>query len=132
MPILDSLFMKLAVALGIGLLVGAERERRKGRGPSRSPAGIRTFAVMSLTGAISFAIGGEILLAVTTAGAIILTAVAYCGDDGGASYTRNLPQTALRGVKAASDCAATSRRNSKGISTALHIRVFQHNLLGAD
>jgi len=35
------------VALGIGLLIGAERERRKGEGPSRSPAGIRTFTVAS-------------------------------------------------------------------------------------
>jgi hypothetical protein len=29
------------VALGIGLLIGAERERRKGEGPLRSTAGIR-------------------------------------------------------------------------------------------
>jgi uncharacterized membrane protein (DUF4010 family) len=77
MPILDSVIVNLAVALGIGLLIGAERERRKGKGPSRSPAGIRTFAVASLAGAVSFATGGELLLAVTTAGAIILTAVAY-------------------------------------------------------
>ena len=77
MPILDSVIVKLAVALGIGLLIGAERERRKGKGASRSPAGIRTFAVTSLAGAVSLAIGGEILLAVTTAGAIILTAIAY-------------------------------------------------------
>jgi uncharacterized membrane protein (DUF4010 family) len=77
MPILDSVIVNFAVALGIGLLIGAERERRKGKGPSRSPAGIRTFAAASLAGAVSFAIGGELLLAVTTAGAIVLTAVAY-------------------------------------------------------
>lgn len=77
MPFLDSVIVNLTVALGIGLLIGAERERRKDKGPTRSPAGIRTFAVASLTGAVSFAIGGEILLAVATAGAIILTAVAY-------------------------------------------------------
>ena len=29
--------LNLAVALGIGLLIGAERERRKGEGPSRAP-----------------------------------------------------------------------------------------------
>jgi hypothetical protein len=57
----------------------------------------------------------------------VLSALAYRGDDGGASNTRNLAQTALRGVKVASDCAATSRKNSKGISTTLHIRVFQQN-----
>ena len=71
------MILNLAVALGIGLLIGAERERRKGEGPSRSPAGIRTFTVASLAGAISCIVGGEVLLAVATAGVIILTAVAY-------------------------------------------------------
>jgi uncharacterized membrane protein (DUF4010 family) len=62
---------------GIGLLIGAERERRKGEGPSRSSAGIRTFAVTSLAGAVSFTVGGDLVLAVTMAGVIALTAVAY-------------------------------------------------------
>ena len=79
MIILDPVILNLAVALGIGLLIGGERERRKGEGPSRSPAGIRTFAVTSLAGAISFAVGGELVLAVTTAGVIALTALAYWG-----------------------------------------------------
>lgn len=39
-----------AVALGIGLLIGAERERSKGRGPDREVAGVRTFALVSLLG----------------------------------------------------------------------------------
>src|SRR5674536_155348 len=71
------MILNLAVALGIGLLIGAERERRKGAGPSRSPAGIRTFTVTSLAGAVSFIVGGEVLLAVATAGVIILTVAAY-------------------------------------------------------
>ena len=71
------MILNLAAALGIGLLIGAERERRKGEGPSRSPAGIRTFTVTSLAGAVSFIVGGEVLLAVATAGVIILTAAAY-------------------------------------------------------
>ena len=75
--IIDPVILNLAVALGIGLLIGAERERRKGEGPSRSPAGIRTFTVTSLAGAVSIIVGGEVLLAVTTAGFTILTAVAY-------------------------------------------------------
>ena len=100
MPILDSVIVNLAVALGIGLLIGAERERRKGKGPSRSPAGIRTFAVTSLAGAVSFAIGGEILLAVTTAGVIILTAIAYLrsrSDDPGLTSEIALILTVLLG-----------------------------------
>ena len=34
-----------------GLLVGVERERRKGSGPNRAFAGLRTFAVTSVVGA---------------------------------------------------------------------------------
>ena len=75
--IIDPVILNLAVALGIGLLIGAEWERRKGEGPSRSPAGIRTFSVTSLAGAISFIVGGAVLLAVVTAGVIILTVAAY-------------------------------------------------------
>ena len=41
----------LALALGLGLLIGIERERSKGSGPTRRFAGIRTFALASLTGA---------------------------------------------------------------------------------
>jgi len=69
--------LNLTVALGIGLLIGAERERRKGEGPTRSPAGIRTFTVASLAGAIGVIVGGQLLLAIATAGVILLTAAAY-------------------------------------------------------
>ena len=77
MPLIDPIILNLAVALGIGLLIGSERERRKGSGPSRSPAGIRTFAVTSLAGAISFLAGGQMLLSIVTSGVSILVAVAY-------------------------------------------------------
>jgi uncharacterized membrane protein YhiD involved in acid resistance len=33
----------LSLALGVGLLIGVERERRKGHGPNRRFAGVRTF-----------------------------------------------------------------------------------------
>ena len=65
------------MALGIGLLIGVERERRKGEGPTRSPAGIRTFAAASLVGAISFVAGGQVLFAISTVGVIVLAAIAY-------------------------------------------------------
>jgi len=98
--IVDPLILDFAVALGIGLLIGAERERRKGEGPSRSPAGIRTFAVTSLAGAISFIVGGEVLLAVVTTGVIILTAAAYWRgheDDPGLTTEIALIVTAVLG-----------------------------------
>lgn len=47
----------LAVALGIGLLIGVDRERRKGTGPGRAAAGVRTFALVSLSGAVAAILG---------------------------------------------------------------------------
>jgi uncharacterized membrane protein (DUF4010 family) len=58
-------------------LIGAERERRKGAGPARSPAGIRTFSVASLAGATSMLVGGALVLAVTITGVAALTVIAY-------------------------------------------------------
>lgn len=43
----------LAVALGIGIMVGIERERRKGDGDRRAAAGLRTFAIVALAGAVA-------------------------------------------------------------------------------
>jgi uncharacterized membrane protein (DUF4010 family) len=57
--------LRFAVALGIGLLIGIERERRKGKGPLRGAAGIRTFALASLLGAVSLQVGREPLLIAT-------------------------------------------------------------------
>jgi uncharacterized membrane protein (DUF4010 family) len=92
--------VNLIVAIGIGLLIGAERERRKGEGPARAPAGIRTFAVTSLVGAISFIVGAELLLAIVTAGVIALTAIAYWrghNDDPGLTTEIALILTVLLG-----------------------------------
>jgi uncharacterized membrane protein (DUF4010 family) len=100
MSLVDPVILNLAVALGIGLLIGAERERRKGSGPSRSPAGIRTFAVTSLAGAIGFSAGGQLLLAIVTAGVIGLVAVAYWRaheEDPGLTTEIALMVTALLG-----------------------------------
>lgn len=69
--------LDLAVALGIGLLIGAERERRKGAGASKLPAGIRTFGIASLLGAVAVVVGGDVLLAVATLCVGALAAVAY-------------------------------------------------------
>ena len=43
----------LLLALGIGLLIGLERERRKGEGPDRRAAGIRSFALVAVSGALT-------------------------------------------------------------------------------
>ena len=57
--------------------MGAERERRKGAGPLRSAAGIRTFALASLLGGVSVVLGGNLLLAVATSVIAVFTVTAY-------------------------------------------------------
>ena len=58
-------FSALAEALGIGLLVGIEREQNShAEGGMDVAAGVRTFALASLIGAISMMTGGANLLAV--------------------------------------------------------------------
>ena len=97
---LDSMVARIGVALGIGLLVGLERERRKGQGAKRMPAGLRTFALASLAGAIASIVGGGALLALITAGIIALTAVAYYrsrSDDPGLTTEVALVLTVLLG-----------------------------------
>lgn len=69
--------LNLVEALGIGLLIGAERERRKAHDPSPAPAGIRTFAIASLMGAASMLAGGELLLAISMIGIFGLAALGY-------------------------------------------------------
>lgn len=61
----------------MGLLVGAERERRKQARASTSAAGIRTFSVTTLAGAVSLAVGGPTLLTTTTAAVAVLAALSY-------------------------------------------------------
>jgi uncharacterized membrane protein (DUF4010 family) len=54
----ERLIIRLAAALAVGLLIGVERERHKGQGPRRAAAGVRTFTLISLAGAISLELGG--------------------------------------------------------------------------
>ncbi len=71
-----ALWLNLAVALGVGLLIGAERERSKGTGPDKSPAGIRTFTIASLLGAVSIVLNFW-LLVVSIFCVMIFVAIAY-------------------------------------------------------
>jgi uncharacterized membrane protein YhiD involved in acid resistance len=57
----NELLIGLAVALGTGLLIGIEREQRKGEGPAHIVAGVRTFALISLTGAVCTMLGTALI-----------------------------------------------------------------------
>jgi uncharacterized membrane protein (DUF4010 family) len=78
MPIImdSKLWLNLAVAMGIGLLIGAERERNKGTGPNRSSGGIRTFTLASLLGAVSSTFNFW-LLVTSTFCVMTFTAIGY-------------------------------------------------------
>jgi len=82
---LQDLISRLAVALGIGLLVGLERGwRRREARPGRRAAGIRTFALSGLLGGVAAALAqafgggslsGGVILGVVFAGHAIVFAV---------------------------------------------------------
>ena len=106
--------MGLAVAVGAGLLIGLERERRKGLGPDRKAAGLRTFMVAALAGAMA-QIVSPLLAAVALAGVAALAALSYWrsrSDDPGLTTELALVATALIGMLAvhepvlAAACAA--------------------------
>jgi uncharacterized membrane protein (DUF4010 family) len=76
---LHPLVIGFLVALGVGLLIGIDRERHKGDGlkgdgPTRHPAGLRTFTLSALLGAVAVAVGNEVVLS-----AVVLGIVAFAG-----------------------------------------------------
>jgi len=124
---LDPAILSLAVALGIGLLIGTERERRKGEGPDRAPAGLRTFALAALTGAIAFIVGGVVLVAVAIGGIFVLTALAYWrghDDDPGLTTEIALSATTLLG-----GLAMTQPGLAAGIAVAITILLSARSAL---
>ncbi|MEY5007243.1 MAG: hypothetical protein RL764_559 [Pseudomonadota bacterium] len=72
-----TILQSLLIALGIGLLMGAERERRKSRRKTPATAGIRTFAVASLSGALAMHLGGVLLLSIMLASTAAYAAIGY-------------------------------------------------------
>jgi uncharacterized membrane protein (DUF4010 family) len=101
----------LAVALGIGLLIGAERERRKGEGPRRAQAGLRTFGLAALAGAAALVLGEALLLAVVTAGVAAFAAIGHWRSrdrDPGVTTEIALVVTVLLGGLAVLDAAVAA------------------------
>lgn len=103
MTIDDSTLLGLAAALGAGLLIGIERERRKGEGPRRAMAGSRTFALASLAGAIAQSMAQPWLVAIGAVLILTLAAIGYWrdrSDDPGITTELALFVTYLLGVTA--------------------------------
>lgn len=91
------------VALGGGLLIGIERERRKGTGAHRALAGVRTFTLVAVAGALAQALGQPALVAAGGALVLALAAIGYWRDrsrDPGVTTEVALFVTYLLGVAA--------------------------------
>ncbi len=76
---MDSLtdLMPAASALGVGLMIGLERERKKGEGEQRAAIGLRTCAVTAVLGYVAITLGGITLLAVVLLALGVLLAASY-------------------------------------------------------
>ncbi len=102
-----SVILGWITAVGIGLLIGLERERHKGHGPARKQAGLRSFFLAALTGAISMQLGlGALVVAILAVGA--LAVISYWrtrASDPGITTEIALLATLLLGALAMRDTA---------------------------
>lgn len=101
----SNLWLSFAVALGAGLLIGIERERRKGEGAARDFAGVRTFAMAALMGTVSQLLAQPWLVVAAGLLLVALSAVRYFRErsrDPGITTELALFVTFLLGVHAVS------------------------------
>jgi len=97
------LLPSFAAALGAGLLIGIERERRKGRGADRQFAGVRTFTMASVMGAVAQSLAQPWLVLLGGLLVLVLSAIGYArdrSDDPGITTELALFVTYLLGVLA--------------------------------
>jgi uncharacterized membrane protein (DUF4010 family) len=69
--------LNLLVALGVGLLIGTGRERAMSDPKAPADAGVRTFSIVALGGAVAIACGGVMLLAFLAAAVAGLVGLSY-------------------------------------------------------
>ncbi len=95
----------ILIALGAGLLIGVERERRMKTDKVAAAAGVRTFSITALLGVLAALSGSHIVLGAIALGVIVLTALSYQrSHDGDPGLTSEIAllATFLTGVLAAS------------------------------
>src|SRR6185369_8503704 len=81
-------FARIGVALMIGLLIGLDRERAEARKRQRLFAGVRTFPLIALAGAISVLLidlAGPSVVAMSFFALTVLTVIAYYRGSGAGS-----------------------------------------------
>jgi uncharacterized membrane protein (DUF4010 family) len=110
-PLPEGLLAGFLVALGSGLLIGIERERRKGTGAHRALAGVRTFTLVAMAGALAQGLGQAWLVAAGAGLVLALIAIGYWRDrsrDPGVTTEIALFVTYLLGVTAIAQPAAAA------------------------
>ncbi len=120
--------MGLLVALGSGLLIGLERERRKGTGDDRRAAGIRSFSITAVIGALAQSLGDGSLVLLGGLLIVTLIAVAYYksrSSDPGITTELALFATYLVGVQAILS-PATAAACAAGLAALLAARGRLH------
>ncbi len=94
-------FLSLCVSLGIGLLIGAERERKKGVGASRHPFGIRSFTVAAWMGAVAGLMSNVWIMPAALLAVAVLVSIAYLqggGNDPGLTTEVSMLLTFMLGA----------------------------------
>lgn len=124
---------KIGLALAIGLLVGAERERRKRERAERRAAGVRTFAVAALCGAIAADLGDPYLTVAGLAAVGALAVVSHLksrSSDPGMTTEIALVATYLLGVLSVSR-PATAAAGGVVVTALLAARARLHRFVRA-
>lgn len=115
---INTLWLHFAVALGIGLIIGTERERSKNINENGAVAGVRTFAIASLLGATSYMVSIWLHIAILIC-VMIFVAVAYFtnqSEDSGLTTEISLLFTVILGGLTMTNATLAA---SLGIVTAL-------------
>jgi len=105
----------LGAALVIGLLIGLERERAKGDGSGREAAGIRTFALLALCGAVAMLIGtAAVAVAGLAVGALMFASHRATRDqDPGLTTEVAMLATFLHGIRSNATSADAGKLGGK-------------------
>lgn len=127
LPSLLAAAPSIGVAIGIGFLIGLERERTKGDGPNRAAAGVRTFAITALLGVLSALTGEVVVLAVAGLGVVLLATASYLHsrehDPGLTTEVAQLTTFVIGAI------AAPAPRLAAGVGVALALLLASRGML---
>lgn len=113
---LNVLWLNFAVALGIGLIIGAERERNNSAEKGNAIAGVRTFAIASLLGATSYTLNVWLHIAIIFSVTTFVTVAYYKDQDLGLTTEVSLLFTVILGGLTITNPSLAA---SLGVATAL-------------